>query len=156
MVVDLQSVISKNPHRKIHQFDQRSIGSESPWKRFFSVVADQRMAARGVTLGAENGPVVSPRLLQEQQLKLASKNVNEEKSDKSEILEVKQSLRPIAVDQKQSSSESSNVKLLSSGSSHTKLPEIPEKKILQDNGESNQKTVADPSTEATEKKLSRR
>ncbi|CAA0812113.1 Protein kinase family protein [Striga hermonthica] len=192
IAVDLRSVISEIPHRKMHQFDQRSFGSESPGKRFFSAVADQRMAVGGVTPvrdqkapiivhhvvenkadqnltgakvkvegadkvglrpnGAENGPVVSPQLLQEQQLKLASKNVNEQKSDKSEILEVKQSLRPIAVDQKQSSSESSDVKLLSSGSSHTKLPEIPEKKILQDNGESNQKTVADPSAEAPEKK----
>ncbi|GER33014.1 protein kinase family protein [Striga asiatica] len=177
MAVDLRSVISEIPHHKMHQFDQRSFGSESPGKRFFSAVADQRTAAGGVTPVREqkspivvhhaveskadqnltgvdkvNGPVVNPRILQEQQLKLATKKVNEQKPDKSEILEVKQALRPIAVDQKQSSSESLDVKLLTMGSSHTKLPEIPEKKILQDNGESNQKTVADTSAEAPEKK----
>ncbi|KAL3818256.1 hypothetical protein ACJIZ3_004161 [Penstemon smallii] len=45
--VDMRSVVSEIPHRKLFSLDQRSFGSESPGKRFSTVAADQR------SIGAE-------------------------------------------------------------------------------------------------------
>lgn len=39
--VDMRSVISEAPHWKLHQYDQRSFGSESPRTRFSTAVADK-------------------------------------------------------------------------------------------------------------------
>ncbi|KAL6549885.1 hypothetical protein OROMI_020373 [Orobanche minor] len=182
VAVDLRSVISEIPHRKLHQFDQRSFGSESPGRRFFTAaVADQRAVGcitperKNVLVMDQKSPIIienktdqhltipkikptdkvaechpapSPRT--QEHVKSALTKVIEQKLDNIEIIEVKQSLRPI-VDHKQSSYESSEGKLLPRGSSHTKLPEIPEKRILLDKGESNQKNVSAPSS-TTEKK----
>ncbi|XP_075505929.1 uncharacterized protein LOC142542915 [Primulina tabacum] len=44
-MVDLRSVISEIPHRKLLSIDQRSFNSESPGKKFSFTVADQRQLA---------------------------------------------------------------------------------------------------------------
>ncbi|KAG8375071.1 hypothetical protein BUALT_Bualt10G0062100 [Buddleja alternifolia] len=49
MAVDLRSVISEIPHRKLFSFDQRSFGSESPGKRFLSISGGDRPPVGGET-----------------------------------------------------------------------------------------------------------
>ncbi|XP_011080869.1 uncharacterized protein LOC105164021 isoform X1 [Sesamum indicum] len=46
VAADMRSVISETPHRKLFLFDQRSLGSESPGKRF-SIAGDQRQVGAG-------------------------------------------------------------------------------------------------------------
>ncbi|GFP86697.1 light-sensor protein kinase [Phtheirospermum japonicum] len=176
IAVDMRSVISEIPHRKLHQFEQRSIGSESPGKRFSGGVADQRAFGsltperKNVTMMADqkspiiipavenkttdqhiiSQPTVSPR--PQEHVKSALTKTTEQKVENREILEVKHSLRSIVEHKQTSSSEPSEGKLLSRGPTSTKLPEIPEKKILQDNGESNQKNVSASSSTTSEKK----
>ncbi|KAL0329985.1 UNVERIFIED_CONTAM: Light-sensor Protein kinase [Sesamum radiatum] len=65
LAADMRSVISETPHRKLFLFDQRSLGSESPGKRF-SIAADQRPVGAGtperrsVSTMDQRPPIIQP------------------------------------------------------------------------------------------------
>ncbi|KAI3468647.1 hypothetical protein Pfo_025310 [Paulownia fortunei] len=189
IAVDLRSVISEIPHRKLYPFDQRSFGSESPGKRFSTPAADLRRVGsetperKNVLVMDQKSPniqavedktdqnftaqklkgevpdkaVIASKVAEcqpasprpQEHSKSALTQVTEQKLENTEILEKKQSLRPI-VDHKPASSETSEGKISSRATGHQKLAEIPEKKILQ-NAESVQKTVSVSSTSSEKK-----
>ncbi|KAK6158324.1 hypothetical protein DH2020_005638 [Rehmannia glutinosa] len=175
IAVDMRSVISEIPHRKLYQFDQRSFGSESPGKRFYAAATPERKKIMVTDLKSPKIPAPDKKTdqhLASQKLKvevpdrfviaskvaecqLASPRPQEHvKSALTKVIEQKLDNTEILevkqslrsiVDHRPSSSESSETKVLSRPASLTILAEIPEKEILQ-NAESVQKTASVSST----------
>ncbi|KAL3635659.1 hypothetical protein CASFOL_020206 [Castilleja foliolosa] len=161
IAVDMRTVISEIPHRKLHQFEQRSIGSESPGRRFSTILPNQKTSEaltperKNVTMMTDQeSPIIIPAIdnktTNQEPVKPSSTKTTEQKVENREILEVKHSLRSIVDHKQTSSSEPSEGTLLSRGSSFTKLPEIPEKMTLHDNSESNPKNISAPSSTSSE------
>ncbi|PIN16782.1 Tyrosine kinase [Handroanthus impetiginosus] len=173
IAVDLRSVISEIPHRKLFALDQRSFGSESPRKRLSTAGAetperktalvmdqrspniqacenktDQKLATQKLKAEVSDKGIVaskvaecqlaSPRI--QENSKTAVTKVIEQKLESTEIMEKKQSLKPI-MDHKPASAESAEGKVSSRAIGHQNLADIPEKKVLK-NTESIHKTLS--------------
>ncbi|KAL0324230.1 UNVERIFIED_CONTAM: Light-sensor Protein kinase [Sesamum calycinum] len=186
LAADMRSVISETPHRKLFLFDQRSLGSESPGKRF-SIAADQRPVGAGtperrsVSTMDQRPPIIQPpekrydqNLTGENPVEVQDKiiiaskvaesqlpsprprengkselmKVMQQKVEITEILEKKQSLKPIG-ERKPASVESSQGRISSQATAGCQNLAENLEKGLEQNTESIPKSVLASSTTST-------
>ncbi|EYU32409.1 hypothetical protein MIMGU_mgv11b017814mg, partial [Erythranthe guttata] len=147
IAVDMRSVISEIPQRKMHPLDQSSFGLESPRRKLSSKSfnlerrTDQNFTSRELREVLDKA-IIASKVAESSQLVT---KVTEQKAESTEILEKKQSLRPI-VDQKTKSLEG---EMILRPTRNRKLSEIPEKIVK--NGESIKNTI-EKTEEKTEEK----
>ncbi|KAL7122886.1 hypothetical protein ACP275_01G071800 [Erythranthe tilingii] len=132
LAVDMRSVISEIPQRKMYPLDQSSFGSESPRRKLSSKSfnlerrIDQNSTSRELREVLDKA-IIASKVAESSQLVT---KVTEQKAESTEILEKKQSLRPI-VDKNTKSLEG---EMILRPTRNRKLSEIPEKIVK--NGES--------------------